>query len=187
MQWTRTASLCSPLTPTVRCAFGLVRQGTRPPSLAPSVPRTPQCPQRVPASRRRACGPQPEASLPLSGAAEQPIEATLVDIRPGKSNTQTITCASSPSVLARSSHVVISLSGRAPSIAAHGATRITSGTSVTGHSVSCNAQLHRLPLHRPTSAHRPFDTRGLSVFGSPVHQAAPATTPASTVAPNPGM
>ncbi len=173
--------------PDVRCAFGLVRQGTRPSSLAPSVPRAPAFPQRVPASHRRACGLQPEAGLPLSGAAAEPIQATLVDIRPGKSNTQTITCASSLSVLERSFRVVISLSGRAPSIAAHGATRITSGTCVTGHSPSCNAQLQRLPLHRPTSARKPFDTRGLSVFGSPGHQAAPTTTPASTVAPNPGM
>ncbi len=47
--------------PDVRCAFGLVRQGTRPSSLAPSVPRAPDFPQRVAASRPRACGLQPEA------------------------------------------------------------------------------------------------------------------------------
>jgi hypothetical protein len=136
--------------PDVRCAFGLVRQGTRSSSLSPSAPRAPEFPQRVPASHRRACGLQPEPGLQHSRAVASPAQAAFVDIRPGKSNTQTITYASSLPVLAPSTRVDTSLLGRAPSAASHGTPRITSDNYVNGHSHSCNAQLQRLPLRRCT-------------------------------------
>jgi len=142
--------------PDVRCAFGLVRQGTRPLSLTPSVPRAPGFSQRAPASFLRALGLHSKPGLPHSSAVELPAQAAFVDIRPGKSNTQTITCVSSPPVLARSTRVVTSLSGRAPSVATHGTTRITSDTYVTRHSHSCNAPLQRLPLQRCTFGPQPI-------------------------------
>ncbi len=138
--------------PDVRCAFGLVRQGTRPSSLTPSVPRR----SRVLAARS---GFVPSSRAPVFSHARSPALRAAPNHRHRQRSSASgpVRATRRPSrVLLRfrfsreSVRVVISLSGRAPSVAAHGATRITSGTCVTGHSHSCNAQLHRLPLHRST-------------------------------------
>ena len=137
--------------PDVRCAFGLVGQRTRRSSLTPSGARLPAFWRPVLKALYRPSVIRPAVTSPVPGvssAAGSSAPAAFFGARPGKSNTQTISRASALPVLTTRRHVVTSLSGRAPFLAAHFASPGRVSARAAGATEACNAQLCSLAPYR---------------------------------------
>ena len=169
--------------PDVRCAFGLVGQRTRRPSLTPSVSSRPGFWQRVLPVRSNSAGMSPARTGPVPGAADGagvPAPAAFLSARPGKSNTQTIPRASSPPVLTRS------VPSSFPSRGGHHSSRPTVPPVSRQPSTSPDTRIPAMPsFTAPPFTGTPsvcgfFRSRGLSVPGASRTVPFPALVPTCT-------
>ena len=169
--------------PDVRCAFGLVRQHTRRPSLTPSSSSRPGLWHCFLPVRFNSAGIRPALARPVPGVSSGagPLApAAVFSVRPGKSNTQTIPRASLLPVLTRS------VPSSFPSRGGHHSSRPTVPPVSRQPSTSPDTRIPAMPsftapLFTGTPSVRgSFRSRGLSVPGASRTVPLPALVPTCT-------